>query len=76
MVWSCLLHNFKLKSQDETDDLTESDTVSSIASENSLSKAPGAQLSNHHIMRIELAAYNNETHDVQQQEQDAQKAVS
>ncbi|XP_065214076.1 RING finger protein unkempt [Planococcus citri] len=63
-----------LETSDETDDLTESDTVSSIASENSLSKAPGAQLSNHQIIRIESAVYNNNTHNAQQQEQDAQKA--
>lgn len=50
--------------------------MSSIASENSLSKAPGAQLSNHQMIRIDSVVYNNNTHNAQQQEQDAQKAVS
>lgn len=51
--------------------MTESDTISSNVSDSSLSKAPGAQLSNHQSMRIESLVFSN----TQQEEQDARKAV-
>lgn len=53
--------------------MTESDTISSNISDNSLSKAPGAQLSNHQSsVRVDPFVFNN----IQQQEEDALKAVS
>lgn len=55
----------------DTDDMTESDTISSNISDNSLSKAPGAQLSNHQSsVRVDPFVFNN----IQQQEEDALKA--
>ncbi|XKL60734.1 hypothetical protein PGB90_007791 [Kerria lacca] len=54
----------------DTDDLTESDTISSNVSDSSPSKAPGAQLSNHQNIRIESLVFSNS----QQEEQDARKA--
>ncbi|KAK7575995.1 hypothetical protein V9T40_012281 [Parthenolecanium corni] len=54
----------------DTDDLTETDTISSNVSDSSLSKAPGAQLSNHQSMRLESLVFSN----TQQEEQDARKA--
>lgn len=54
----------------DTDEMTETDTISSNVSDSSLNKAPGAQLTNHQPRKDPFTFSNT-----QQEEEDARKAV-